>query len=144
MSQAYFDCAQGASAALMLSALSAAHEAGHAAPDAYRLPRGMRLRCIHALEGEAVGRSVELELPEGMDADGELSMAELEGLTGEAALRPGAAARAQRVLDALGRALEETRVSARRSVQPRQRGFTLRAAAAFIALMQKLDALGVE
>ena len=144
MSLAYFDCAQGASAALMLSALSAAHEAGHAAPDAYRLPRGMRLRCIHALEGESIGRSVELELPEGMDADGELSMAELEGLTGEAALRPGAAARAQRVLDALGRALEETRVSARRSVQPRQRGFTLRAAAAFIALMQKLDALGVE
>lgn len=144
MSQAYFDCAQGASAALMLSALSAAHEAGHAAPDAYRLPRGMRLRCIHALEGEAVGRSVELELPEGMDADRELSMAELEGLTGEAALRPGAAARARRVLETLGRALEETRVSARRSVQPRQRGFTLRAAAAFIALMQKLDALGVE
>ncbi|MGN1069922.1 MAG: LarC family nickel insertion protein [Candidatus Fimadaptatus sp.] len=144
MSQAYFDCAQGASAALMLSALSAAHEACHAAPDAYRLPRGMRLRCIHALEGDAVGRSVELELPEGMDADRELSMAELEGLTGEAALRPAAAARARRVLETLGRALEETRVSARRSVQPRQRGFTLRAAAAFIALMQKLDALGVE
>ena len=92
MSLAYFDCAQGASAALMLSALSAAHEAGHAAPDAYRLPRGMRLRCIHALEGGSIGRSVELELPEGMDADRELSMAELEGLTGEAALRPGAAA----------------------------------------------------
>ena len=68
MSLAYFDCAQGASAALMLSALSAAHEAGHAAPDAYRLPRGMRLRCIHALEGDSIGRSVELELPEGMDA----------------------------------------------------------------------------
>lgn len=144
MSTVYFDCAQGASAALMLCALSAAREAGHAAPDAYRLPRGIRLRCIHALDGDEIGRSVELELPQGQRADEELPMAELEELVSQAELRPGAAERAGKVLSALARAYEETRPSARRSLPKRHRGLRLDAAAALIALAEKLDALGVD
>lgn len=141
----YFDCSQGASAELMLGALTAARDSAHASPMpvVYRLPGGVRVRCAHAAAGQVVGRCVEYEFPEGLSPDEELTHAEFDEFA-QAATPEGAASELMaRIAGALDAAIERSRPSARRA-QRSSPGVTRRMAAALAALALELATMGVE
>lgn len=144
MKCAYLDCSQGASAQLMLGALTAASAGAQpaGAPVTYHLPGGAQVRCSHDAAGSAAGWRVICEFPEGTPPEAALRRAEFEELARAAA----GGGRALELLMHFGgkayAALDDSRLPPREGFAAR--GMTRRRAAVLAALALRIASDGVE